>query len=95
MIMINKHKSLGSKGFARTVFDSVSPVLSKNLDKDTFKDMANEIEFFSELDLSELSQADFTMVFSTIEKLTDLDKHWQDILLEAMKQDPRFEHEPI
>lgn len=90
MIIVNDNKTLGSKGFAHAVFDSISLALSKKLDKDVMQEMHNEIEFFSELDLSELNQDEFIVVCEIVQKATNLDKHWQSVLIEAMQQDPRF-----
>lgn len=90
MIIVNEQKTLGSKGFARTVFDSISPALIKHLSKEQMADITNDVEFFSELDLSELDKDGFNVAFMAIKQLTSLDKHWQSVLLKAMQADPRY-----
>lgn len=90
MIIINEQKTLGSKGFAHAVFDSIHPTLIKHLSKEQMTDIANDVEFFSELDLSELDKDGFNVAFIAIKQLTSLDKHWQSVLLKAMQADPRY-----
>ncbi len=90
MIIVNEQKTLGSKGFARTVFDSISPALIKHLSKEQMNDITSDVEFFSELDFSGLDRNEFNVVFMAVKQLTNLDKHWQGILLRAMQADPRY-----
>lgn len=90
MIIINEQKTLGSKGFARVVFDGVRPALIKHLSKEQMADIVNDVEFFSELDFSELDKSGFNVAFMAIKQLTSLDKHWQSVLLKAMQVDPRY-----
>lgn len=90
MIIINERKTLGSKGFAHAVLDSIHPTLIKHLSKEQMADITNDVEFFSELDFSGLDRNEFNVVFMAVKQLTNLDKHWQGILLRAMQADPRY-----
>ena len=90
MIIINDKKTLGSKGFASSVFDNIKAVLGKVLDKEQAQEIASKVEFFGELDLSVLDSKAFNTVFKTVQSLENLDKRWQGVLLDAMKADPRF-----
>ncbi len=90
MIIINDKKTLGSKGFASSVFDNIKVVLDKLLDKEQIQEIANEVEFFGELDLSVLDSKVFNTIFKTVQSLKNLDKRWQGVLLDAMQADPRY-----
>lgn len=90
MIIVNEESTLGSKGFARSVFDDIADTLIKHLQKSEIEEITNDITFFSELDLSELSQDAFNQIFNTVKKAKNLDNHWQEVLLKKMQADPRY-----
>ncbi|OPH36004.1 hypothetical protein [Moraxella equi] len=90
MIIVNEKSTLGSKGFASLVFDEIKPVLDKQLNADDRQEIANDVEFFGELDLSELDKKVFNAVFQTIQILKLPNQDWQQALLKVFKQDPRY-----
>lgn len=90
MIIVNDNATLGSKGFASLVFDEIQPVLDKNLNADDRKEIAGDVEFFGELDLSILDKKAFNAVFQIIQTLKLPNQDWQQALLKAITQDPRY-----
>lgn len=90
MIIVNEKNTLGSKGFASLVFDGLKSVFDKHLDASDRQEIAGDIEFFGELDLSSLDKKTFNAVFQTIQTLKLPNQEWQQVLLTTMKQDPRY-----
>ncbi len=91
MIFVNDKKSLGSKSFTEDVFASVKPMIANDIDADWLEENVDEVEFFSDLDLTDLSVDDFNLLLTAVESADDIDSHWKGILLTAMQADPRFE----
>lgn len=90
MIIVNENTTLGSKGFASLVFDEIKPVLDKYLSADDRQEIASDVEFFGELDLSGLDKKALNAVLQTIQTLKLPNQDWQQALLKAIKQDPRY-----
>lgn len=90
MIIVNDNATLGSKGFASLVFDELKSVLDKHLDANDRQEIAGDVEFFGELDLSILDKKAFNAVFQIIQTLKLPNQDWQQALLKAITQDPRY-----
>ncbi|MDO5769663.1 MAG: hypothetical protein Q4P13_09170 [Psychrobacter sp.] len=92
MIFINENDAIGSKAFAINVFEAIKPTLQQRVSSMAFKDFENDIEFFKEIDFTELSGDTFAAVVTAIEKadIQGIDSDMQTALVKLMQADPRF-----